>query len=192
LSADWIYLSSLAENSLPYHTEIINFLKANSNTKLIFQPGTFQIKLGKEKLAELYKHTHLFFCNKEETQKILGTNEESIKILLDQIHQLGPKIVVITDGPRGAYVYDGVEFWRGNMYPDPAPPVDRTGAGDSFSATFAVYLIKGKSIEEALMAGPVNSASVVQYVGAQAGHLTENEINDWLAKAPADYKPEKI
>jgi sugar/nucleoside kinase (ribokinase family) len=78
------------------------------------------------------------------------------------------------------------------MYPDPGPPVDRTGAGDSFSSTFTSALVMGKSIKEALMMGPINSMSVVQHIGAQAGHLTLPEIEKYLEDAPEDYKPEKI
>ena len=188
----WIYLSSLAKNSLPFHHEIIEFLKKHPETKLAFQPGTFQIKLGAEKLAGLYQSSNIFFCNKEEAQKILETDEVNLKQLLIMMRNLGPKIVVITDGPDGAYVFDGLEFWHGPMYPDPAPPVDRTGAGDSFSATFTVAIAKGKSIEEALMWGPINSMSAVQHIGAQAGHLTEEELLKYLAEKPENYQPNKF
>ncbi len=189
MAPKWIYLSSLAKNSLDHHHEIAEFIKNHPETKLVFQPGTFQMKLGAKELADLYQVTELFFCNKEEAQKILETKETDMKELLKGMRLLGPKIVVITDGPDGAFVYDGNEFWQGPMYPDPAPPVDRTGAGDSFSATFTVALVKGKSIKEALMWGPINSMSVVQHVGAQAGHLTEDEILKYLEEKPDDYEP---
>ena len=188
----WIYLSSLASNSLPYHAEIVDFLKAHPETKLAFQPGTFQIKLGAEKIADIYRATEIFFCNKEEAQRVLGTNDDSFKNLLTGIRALGPKVVVITDGPSGSYTYDGAEFLHGSMYPDIAPPVDRTGAGDSFSATFTVAITLGKTIREALMWGPINSMSVVQYIGAQAGHLTRAQIDEYLKKAPADYEPKEF
>lgn len=188
----WMYLSSLAQNSIDHHHEIEAFLNNHPETKLAFQPGTFQIKLGSEELAGLYKKTEIFFCNKDEAQKILKTDEPNMKKLLERMRGLGPKMVVITDGPEGAYVFDGNEFWHGPMYPDPAPPVDRTGAGDSFSATFTTAIAKGKSIEESLRWGPINSMSVVQYIGAQAGHLTEEKILNYLKKAPANYKPNKF
>lgn len=188
----WIYLSSLAHNSIPHHHEIAQFLREHPETKLAFQPGTFQIKLGVEALRDLYAVSELFFCNKEEAQRILKTNETDIKKLLTDLRTKGPKIVVITAGPEGAYVYDGNDYWHGVMYPDIAPPVDRTGAGDSFSATFTAALALGKTIEEALMWGPINSMSVVQYVGAQAGHLTQNQLLTYLDKAPDNYKPTKI
>jgi len=188
----WIYLSSLAQNSLAYHNEISDFLKANPETKLAFQPGTFQIKLGIEKLGELYKRSEIFFCNKEEAQKILNTAETNISKLLEMMKAAGPKIVVITDGPTGAYVFDGVKKIHGPMFPDIALPVDRTGAGDAFSSTFTSALILGKDIETALRWAPINSMNVVQYVGAQAGHLTINQIEGFLKNAPTNYKPKII
>jgi ribokinase len=77
-------------------------------------------------------------------------------------------------------------------YPDPKPPFERTGAGDAFASTFTVALALGKTLEEALMWGPVNSASVVQDIGAQRGLLSRAQIEEWLAKAPTDYKPRKL
>ncbi len=61
--ASFIYLSSIGENSAEYHKEITEYLKSNPDTKLAFQPGTFQIKMGVDKLRELYAHTYIFFCN---------------------------------------------------------------------------------------------------------------------------------
>ncbi|MEX0931427.1 MAG: carbohydrate kinase family protein [Candidatus Paceibacterota bacterium] len=188
----WLYLSSLAENSLPYHMEIADYLDRHPETKLAFQPGTFQMKLGYETLKRLYEKSEVFFCNKEEAQKITGNNSTDIIELLKSVRGLGPKIAVITDGPNGAHTYDGTEVWYCPMYPDPAPPVDRTGAGDSFSSTFTVALILGKSLKEALMWGPINSMSVVQKIGAQEGLLTIEQLEKFLAEKPADYEAKKI
>jgi ribokinase len=166
----WMYLSSLGENSVPFHHELAEYISNNQKTKLAFQPGTFQIKLGYETLKDLYEQTEVFFCNKEEAQRILKTDETEIKYLLHGIQELGPKIVVITDGPNGAYASDdSTGVWQMPMYPDPGPPVDRTGAGDSFSSTFISALALGKDIPTALSWGPINSMNVVQHIGAQAG-----------------------
>ena len=188
----WIYLSSLGENSLPHHHEIANWLKRHPETKLAFQPGTFQIKMGQRQLADIYEISEIFFCNVEEAKRILKTSERDIKKLLFGIKEFGPKIVVITDGPKGAYAYKGDDIWHIPMYPDPKPPVSRTGAGDSFSSTFTVAVALGHDIPTALSWGPINSMSVVQYVGAQAGLLTREKLEDYLKNAPADYRPRKI
>ena len=78
------------------------------------------------------------------------------------------------------------------MYPDPNPPVSRTGAGDAFASTFTSALILGKAVKEALQWAPVNSAYVVQQIGAQKGLLTREQLEEYLKKAPSDYKPRKI
>jgi len=188
----WIYFSSVAPNSLHYHQQIADYLVKHPETKLAFQPGTFQINLGPEKLKDIYQNTEVFFCNKEESQKILQTEESEILVLLQKMHELGPKIVCITDGPEGAYAYDGTDAWFHPIYPDPKPPVERTGAGDSFSSTFTTALALGLSVPEALSWGPVNSMNVVQHIGAQEGLFTRGELEHFLSEAPNDYKPKKI
>ncbi len=187
-----IYLSSLAENSLPFHAVIEKYLNEHPDIKLAFQPGTFQIKFGREKLAGIYKRADIFTCNKEEAQRILGVAENDVKKLMEMMAGLGPKIVSITDGPNGAYAYDGKEAWFLPMYPDPKPPANRTGAGDAYSSTFTVAIIMGKKVEEALMWGPINSMSVVQKTGARAGLLNREQLNEYLKNAPDYYKPKLI
>jgi len=183
----FLYLSSLAENSLEYHGQIAEYLKMNPSVKLAFQPGTFQMKLGYDALKDLYAHTHIFFCNKEEAQKILKVTESDIKVLLSKLKDLGPTIPVITDGPNGAYALDSGKVFFVPMYPDLKDPIDRTGAGDSFSSTFTSALALGKTVEEALLWGPINSMSVVQYIGAQEGLLSREKIEEYLKNAPAEY-----
>jgi sugar/nucleoside kinase (ribokinase family) len=188
----FLYLSSLASNSLEYHHQISEYLKNNPTVKLAFQPGTFQMKLGYESLKDLYEKTYLFFCNKEEAQKILKTTETDIKILIQKIKNLGPKIPIITDGPNGAYALFENKIYLIPTYPDPKPPVDRTGAGDSFASTITVALALGLPIEKALLWGPINSMSVVQYIGSQAGLLSRNQIEEYLKNAPESYKIEFV
>lgn len=188
----WLYLSSLNDKSLPFHHEIAKYLAEHPETKLAFQPGTFQIKLGAETLKDLYAHTEVFFCNVEEARIILKTNEPEPKNLAKMMTTLGPKIAVITDGPKGAFVYDGADVWYMPVYPDPAPPYDRTGAGDSFASTFVSALALGKTPAEAISWAPINSMSVVQKIGAQEGLLTREELEKYLVEAPDNYYSKKL
>lgn len=188
----WLYLSSLNEQSLPFHHTIANYLKSHPETKLAFQPGTFQIKLGHKALSGLYNKTEVFFCNVEEAKIILQTEEFEPKNLVRMISDLGPKISVITDGPNGAYVFDGTNVWFMPVYPDPKPPYDRTGAGDSFASTFISALAHGLVPSQAITWAPINSMSVVQKIGAQEGLLTKEQLEEYLAKAPPEYKAVKL
>lgn len=189
---NWLYLSSLAETTLEYHHEIAEYLNKNPETKLAFQPGTFQMKLGPEKLKDLYARTEIFFCNKEEAARITKQETTDILILSKSINSLGPKIVVISDGPEGAYLYHNSELWHLPIYPDIAKPVDRTGAGDAFASTMTAALALGKPMLEAFTWGPINSMSVVQKIGAQEGLLNRTKLEEYLKNAPENYQPKLV
>ena len=188
----YFYFSSIGEDSIAFHHEVAAFLAAHPETKLAFQPGTFQIKLGTTELKDLYAVTEIFFCNKEEAQEILKTDTQDFAVLLKGMKALGPKIPVITDGPNGSYALDGDAVWYMPMYPDPAPPKDRTGAGDAFASTFTAAIALGLDVKTALAWGPINSMSVVQHVGAQAGLLSKAQLEEYLKNAPAAYAVKQI
>ena len=190
----WIYLSSAGagERSVAFHDALADYLEEHPNINFAFQPGTFQIRTGHERLSRIYHRAHLFFCNKEEAQRILDTREDDFKKLLGMMRDAGPKTVIITDGVKGAYTYDGTEMLFMRPYPDPKPPYERTGAGDAFSSTFTAALALGHDLATALRWAPVNSMSVVQYVGAREGLLSQDVLKDFLAKAPADYEPRRL
>lgn len=189
----WIYFSSISKNALDkYHDHVADWLEENEDVKFAFQPGTFQIEAGADKLARLYKRTDVLIVNREEAVQISGGSQDDLHDLLNRLHELGSKIVVITDGPAGAYASDGNNRFKMPPYPDPAPPYERTGAGDAFASTFVAALIKGNTIEGALQWAPINSMNVVQHVGAQEGLLSEHEVGELLTKAPEWYKPERF
>jgi len=185
----YIYLTSLGESAKEFHHDVARYCAGHPETKLVFQPGTFQIKLGAQELKDLYAVTEIFFCNKEEAQTILNSKETDVKKLMAGLHALGPKIVVVTDGPNGSNIMDTTgAAWHMPMYPDPAPPVSRTGAGDATASTTTAYIELGLPVHEALMRGLINAASVVQGVGAQTKLLKHDEIEAWYAKRPADFQ----
>jgi sugar/nucleoside kinase (ribokinase family) len=187
----WIYFSSISKNALEkYHDMVVDWLNENPEVKLAFQPGTFQLEAGAERLKELYARTEVLVVNREEAVTVSGGNYDDVHGLLNSLHGLGPKIVVITDGPSGAYASDGQDRFRMPPYPDPKPPYERTGAGDAFASTFVASIIKGNTIEGALQWAPINSMNVVQHTGAQEGLLTESQLEELLKNAPDWYKAE--
>ncbi len=188
----YIYLTSLGESAKEFHHEVARYCAEHPETKLAFQPGTFQIKLGAEELKDVYAVTEIFFCNKEEAQTILKTQETDIKKLMEGLRVLGPKTVVVTDGPNGSNILDESGAWHVPMYPDPAPPVSRTGAGDATASTTVSFIHLGLPAGEALLRGVINAASVVQGVGAQTKLLTRAEIEEWYAKRPADFRATQL
>ena len=155
--------------------------------KLAFQPGTFQLGFGTE-ILELYKNTEVICMNKEEAEGLLTSEGAEMKDLLDGLGNLGPKTVIVTDGPNGAYMKFENTYFSMPLYPDIAPPYERTGAGDAFFSTFIAYLAKGYDAAYAMKRAPINSMNVVQHIGAQEGLLTEEKLEELLKQAPAGYE----
>lgn len=185
----WLYFSSAGDEA--FQNSVGRYC-AEKGVKLAFQPNTDQINFGYEALKDVYAATEIFICNKEESQQILGTQENDLKTLLNGIRALGPKIAVITDGRNGAFIQTDSGSWSVPMYPDPAPPVSRTGAGDVSASTTVAYIAKGMGPQDALMRGLINAAAGVQAIHAQLGTLTPDEIEQWYAKRPADFVPQQI
>lgn len=188
----WIYFSSISKNAIEYHDQLSYWLQSHPPVKLAFQPGTFQIDVGAHRLRHIYKLSEILAVNRQEAAEILGVKTDNIHELLDKLHELGPKTVLVSDGHAGAYASDGPNRYKMPIYPDPKPPFERTGAGDAFTSTFVAATMKGADIQTALLWAPINAMSVVQKVGAQAGLLDERGIEHYLRIAPHWYHPEKL
>lgn len=188
----WIYFSSISKHAIDFHDEMIESLDRHPEIKLAFQPGTFQLEAGAERLGHVYRRSELVAVNREEAVFVTGGNYDDIHDLFNRLHALGPKIVLISDGPKGSYASDGENRFKMPIYPDPKPPLERTGAGDAFTSTFVAAIMKGNSIDGALQWAPISSMNVVQHVGAQTGLLSERQLAELLQKAPEWYKPERI
>ncbi len=188
----WVYFSSISQHALKYHDQLADWLDENPDVKLAFQPGTFQIEAGVHRLKRIYARAELLAVNREEATTISRGSHQDIHDLLDKLHSLGPKNVVISDGHAGAYASDGTNRFKMPIYPDPKPPFERTGAGDAFTSTFVAALIRGADISGALLWAPVNAMSVVQDIGAQAGLLNQSGIDRFLRQAPPNYHPVRI
>lgn len=186
---DWLYLGVLGEDTWHLHEEMQRYLEENPDIKLAFQPGMYHLMWGAEKLSAFYKRADIVVMNREEAAQVTGRDRGQMRPLIEGLHELGVSIAVVTDGADGAYASDGNRILFMKNFPDPAPPFERTGAGDAFASTLVAALAMGESLETALRWAPINSAYVVQKMGAQAGLLTREELEHHLANAPEDYYP---
>jgi sugar/nucleoside kinase (ribokinase family) len=187
----WLYLTSVGQGTLEYHEHILEWLNANPNVLVAFQPGTFQIKTGVKRLAHIYKRSAILVVNREEAVTIVG-KEQDVPALLDSLHALGPMVVVITDGNEGAWGSDGRHKYFMPVYRNGFEPIERLGAGDAFASTFVAAAVKGMGMEDALCWAPINAASVISKIGPHAGLLTERDILTYLHDASKTYKPRKV
>lgn len=178
--AKWLYFSSVGKDHEKLHYQVPEYIKKR-RVKMGFNPGSHQLNEGIQKLRPILKATTVLFVNREEAQALAG-KERDIKKLMEKLHQEGPEIVAITDGPKGSYASDRKKVYFLEIFP--APLIERTGAGDSYSTGFLCALIYGKSLPEAMRWGTLNAASVIQKIGAREGLLRKREMESILRKHP--------
>jgi sugar/nucleoside kinase (ribokinase family) len=183
LTPPWAYLTSMGETFAPFYKQVASWFKKNPSTKLGFNPGSYQLRAGREAVSDILALTHILFLNRQEAEGLTGLKDSQgkEKELLAALTKLGVKVSVVTDGENGSFVYDGKKYLKAGILPIDA--FERTGAGDAFGVGFLSALIKGKSLEEALLWATLNSASVIGYVGPQRGLLKEKDMPEWLERA---------
>jgi sugar/nucleoside kinase (ribokinase family) len=181
MDTKWIYFSSMAQGTEKFHKEVEKYLAKNKDVKVAFNPGTFQMRMGK-KIAGIYKRTEILFLNREEAQLVTQQTSRDIRKLAHKMHEMGAKIAVITDGRDGAYASDGKTIWFIDHFP--APLVEATGAGDAFGTAFTAAIFYGKTVPEAMAWGTINGGNVALHVGPHKGLQTLSQINSYLKKHP--------
>ncbi|KKR71279.1 MAG: hypothetical protein UU12_C0004G0026 [Candidatus Woesebacteria bacterium GW2011_GWA2_40_7b] len=180
----WIYLTSMGESFRPFYNHMSEWLKKNPGVKLAFNPGSWQLRADYKDIQEIMSTSYLVSVNREETEKLtnFGKSTGRERDLLIALNKLGPKVCIVTDGNAGAFAYDSIngKFFKVGVLPIDA--YERTGAGDAFGSGCLSALIHGKPLDEALVWGTCNSASVIGYTGSQKGLLKDSEMPVWLER----------
>ncbi len=100
---------------------------------------------------------------------------------MKSVTALGLAYIVITDGKNGAYMgtKDGIYFAPSI----PTQVAGTIGAGDAFASTLTSFLANPtKTPQQALLAGTLNSASVVSHTDTQTGLLSHTDLNNRMTK----------
>lgn len=188
-NSKWLYIAPLNGESTDVLDEIADFAEKN-DVNMAINVGTSSIKRGHKYLKKILKTAEVVLMNTEEasmlTEISIRPDTKDRQFSKDKIHpdilkmlkelkSTKAKIVVITDGSKGAYAYDGKVFYQCDNYP--ANVVSTLGAGDAFASTFVTILEKTDwDIEKALKGASINAASVVEKFNAQDGLLKFDEI----------------
>ena len=206
IDCDQLYITSLSKRTselLPYITSEAKKL----DIPVAVNPGTSQLTENVTTLIESLPNIDILIVNAFEcsllaeklstkrTTRIMskielpdllsapivrGKLSFTLQEYFKAIHKHGPKIAVVTNGEDGVYVSDG-----SGIFYHPSLPVEVTstvGAGDAFGATFTSQLSKGKSLEQAIRAGVINGAAVLEYFDATEGLLDQKELDELVAE----------
>jgi 2-dehydro-3-deoxygluconokinase len=171
----WFYIASL-EGNVDLIAKVVD-KSVEKGIKIALNPGNRELK-EKEKLMAIFPKIEALILNFEEAGLFTGEKEE--EMIYKKIARIGPKVVVVTRGRKGAHLFSGKTHLFSKTFDHKT--VDELGAGDGFSAGFVGGLVKGFSLEKSLKMGMANGASVVTKIGAKPGLLHEEEMQEWLGR----------
>ncbi len=195
--AKLLYIAPLNGDSTKVLDEIVHFAKDN-DVKVCFNAGSSSLKKGFNYLKKILENANIVVLNKEEAvmatqiQIRPDTKDEKfsqefihpdLKAIFNKLKVRDYQVIIITDGGRGAYAYDGKDYYHCPIFDGPV--TSTLGAGDAFASTLCASLWKnGPDIGKALMYASINSAGVVSQFGATQGLMTFEQIEEKLKQNP--------
>lgn len=132
---------------------------------------------AKETLLPIIRKVNILLTEPTDAKILVG--EEDPHKIIEKILSMGPNMVVIKLGERGAIASDGKETIMKTGFK--VPVVDVIGAGDAFAAGFIANILKGKSLEEALTYGNAAGALVVTTRGDIENLPSQEDVEKFLA-----------
>ena len=139
---------------------------------------------------EILEQTSILVVNRAEATEIaaeIGLNHASssadmsdFRRVAETLIEHGPETVIVTIGKDGAYAFQR----GGEPLHQPGFEVvamDSLGAGDAFTAGFAVSLIEGRGLAECLKRGAGCGAMTTQKLGVFDALPTRDELEEFLA-----------
>lgn len=178
----WIFIGDLGGGWERTIEDIMTPVIKNG-IQVAWNPRQSNIRDNVEKIISVLKYCEILILNKDEAIDVVAHVNKSMTesqlndevALAKSIKELGPKVVVVTNGVNGSWVIDEEKLIHAKAL-RVENVCDTTGAGDAFSSGFIAAYIKGKELEECAKWGIANSASVVQFYGASTGVLDEERI----------------
>ncbi len=153
LAAPWRQPLQPAELDLPYLTQAEFLLLDGFHLAAALHAAAAGRAAGKQvlldanvthgppsaEMTELVRRSTILICSAGFCQALTGLAD--LPAAAARTLQLGPQIVVETDGPRGSHTFTPSENFHTPAYP--LPVIDTTGAGDVFHGAYAMGLLQG-------------------------------------------------
>lgn len=164
-------------------------LARQQGAKVTFDPN-LRLDLWADGIDECRKVAHnllgyvnIFLPSREELLELMAVADLNEAIAL--AHKYGPSIICVKMGPEGSLVSvkeQKSDFRQFHQRPFTVNVVDTTGAGDGYDAGLIVGLVRGLSLEEAVLKGTAVASSVITKMGAMTALPTSAELAHFLRK----------
>ena len=148
----------------------------NSDAVIVVDTMNLWIETTLPILEKVLLSSNILLINESESFQL--TNENNIKNAAESLLKMGPEIVVIKKGSRGAELFSLKEHIEVGAYPV-KNVVDPTGAGDAFAGAFTASLADEESNETALLQASASASISIESFGVEKlQNATSQEIND--------------
>ena len=142
---------------------------------------------NKEHALEALPSSEIVCVNEKEAFEYTGvmpTNiNDSLHACITMLRRTRCKYVVIKQGAKGAFLYDGKHYDTLPAIRTAGKIVDLAGAGDVFNAALvSEYMRNGRNIKAAIVYANAASAIAISRAGAAASFPTDEEVNALLRK----------
>ncbi|MBI5414312.1 carbohydrate kinase family protein [Candidatus Peregrinibacteria bacterium] len=170
---------------------------------LAWNPGKEQLRGGVSSFQDFLPVVDILLLNREEAELFTGKSalkseyeEHSIQKgahfipekkqdfphyaanydeIFTEFKKYGVQKVVITDGRKGAQLFDGKYIYFCGI-DESAERKDTLGAGDAFGSALFYTLFQKKDLSFSLKCATINAGSVVSHIGAQDGLLSSEVL----------------
>ncbi len=173
---DAVYLSF----ELPFPTVLAAAKVASAKNIPIFIDST---PASKDDQLEALPFVEIFSPNENETFEYTGImptgSESSLRAALALYRRVKCKYLVIKQGSRGAFIYDGKHYDMVTPY-RPDKIVDSDSAGDAFTAALTLEYLRTYSIKDSVKYGAAAAAITISRAGGGNSVPTEQEVVDFM------------
>lgn len=187
VSTPYLFITSLGNEWEKPYIHALDFA-TSQNCKIAFNPGHLQLREGRDVVHKVLQKTDILFVNKEEAELLvfrhygekIDNTKNYIRTLMEKLQKIGVGSVIVTNGMHGSFGLDEQgAFYSQGLYPGEV--VERTGAGDGYTAGFLGAVYQKRSFKEAMLWGAINASSVVGAIGAQTGLQTKEQMENKLS-----------
>ena len=148
----------------------------NPDAIIVIDTMNLWIETTLSSLEKVLSNSNILLIN--ESEAFLLTNENDINNSARSLLKMGPEVVVIKKGSRGAELFSLTEHIAVDAFPV-TNVVDPTGAGDVFAGAFVASLANEDSKETALLNASASASISIESFGIEKlQSASNNEIND--------------
>jgi len=183
----WFYFSTMINESFETQKHLADYASKHG-IKIAYNASKYLTEKGIDYLKPIISKAEILVLNYEEAKDLAKKND--IKQMLKVLHEAGPKYVVITNGPKPTFAYDGEMLYT--IKPHNVKVLETTGAGDAFAASFTAGIIKTEDMEFSLQLALANAEAVLTHYGAKNNLMKMGEAIRAIKKNPGKLNMKKM